>query len=195
MRRLFSNALASAVLMAGASTTLAAVAVPCSSFNAPYNACVGLTSGNTSIGGANLAFAGDADYSSEYTDGIAAAGSDNSVFDLIDNGDDSFTLRFLQNVGDGSSATLVGLKVVGQGANQVGYFRFDQADFTIGKTLTFWWTPLSAAGHIAHAAVYANTVTPGVDRAALNIPEPATYALMLAGLAAAGAASRRRRPH
>ena len=200
MRKRFSRALGSALLILGSGHAIASASTPdimCDDFLSaatPYVACVGLTgSGNISIAAANLAFADDADYSSEYKDDNTAAGSDNSVVDLIDNGNNSFTLKFLQNVGDGTSTALVGLRFVGQGTNQLGYFRFDSADFDIGEMLTFSWDPLFSAGHIKHAGVYSNIVTPGIAGPAA-VPEPATYALMLAGLAAAGVVTRRRRP-
>lgn len=194
MRKLFCNALGSAVLTVTCSQAFASPSVPsvlCQNFSsvaAAYDDCVGLTSGNTNVAGANAAFAGDPTYSVEYKDNNTAAGSDNAVFDLVDNGNDTVTLTFLQNIGDGSSAAVIALKFGGQGVNQLGYFLFNNADFDIGETLTFSWNPLFIGDGISHAAAYSNTVVPGG-----NVPEPATYALMLAGLAAVGVTSRRRR--
>lgn len=184
MRKRLCRALGSALLILGSGHAIASTPdIMCDDFLSaatPYIACVGLTgSGNISIAAANLAFAGDANYSTEYKDDNAAAGSDNSVVDLIDNGNNSFTLKFLQNVGDGTDTALVGLRFVGQGANQLGYFRFDNADFDSGELLTFSWDSSFSAGHIKHAGVYSNTVAPPERN---NVPEPATAALMLAGL-------------
>jgi hypothetical protein len=152
-----------------------------------YDDCVGLNGGNTNVAGANAAFAGDATYSVEYKDNQVGPGSDSAVFDVIDNGNDSVTLTFLQNVGDGSSTTVIALKFGGQGVNQLGYFLFDLADFGVGEVLTFNWDPSFGGDGISHASVFSSIAT--------RVPEPATpLLLLLAVLAALASASRRRRP-
>jgi hypothetical protein len=161
-----------------------------------YNDCVGLTSGNTNVAGANNAFAGDPTYTVEYKDNQTGEGSDSAVFDLLKNDGDSVTLKFLQNVGDGTSTSVIALKFGGQGDNQLGYFRFDLADFDIGEMLTFSWNPSFDGDGISHASVFYNTVGGGDDDGDDDdeqVPEPATYALMLAGLGITAALSRRRR--
>jgi hypothetical protein len=150
-----------------------------------YDDCIGLNGGNTNVAGANAAFAGDPTYSIEYKDNQVGPGSESSVFDVIDNGDDSVTLKFLQNVGDGGSTTVIALKFGGQGVNQLGYFRFDLADFDAGEMLTFKWDPSFGGDGISHASVFSNIVT--------RVPEPATPLLMLAALAGFASTTKRRR--
>ena len=150
-----------------------------------YDDCIGLNGGNTNVAGANAAFAGDPTYSVEYKDNQVGPGSESSVFDVIDNGDDSVTLKFLQNVGDGSSTTVIALKFGGQGVNQLGYFRFDLADFDAGEMLTFKWDPSFGGDGISHASVFSSIVT--------RVPEPATPLLMLAALAGFASTTKRRR--
>lgn len=185
MRKLFRNAMGLALAATVVGPALAAPAVPvmCANFASSatrYDACVGLTSGNTSVAAANAAFLGDPIYSVEYKDNQTGTGSDSVVFDLLDNGNDSVTLKFLQNVGDGTSSTLVALKFGGQGVNQLGFFRFDNADFNVGQMLTFAWNPSFTGDGISHASVFSNIVTPGGG----NVPEPGSAALVLAGIAA-----------
>lgn len=160
-----------------------------------YNACVGLTSGNTNVAGANNAFAGDPTYTVEYKDNQTGEGTDSAVFDLLKSDGDSVTLKFLQNVGDGTSTSVIALKFGGQGDNQLGYFRFDLADFDIGDMLTFSWNPSFAGDGISHASVFSNTVTDGGGGGGGGgqVPEPATGALMLTGLAAIALMRKRRR--
>jgi PEP-CTERM motif-containing protein len=160
-----------------------------SSVSTAYDDCIGLNSGNTSVGGANAAFAGDPNYSVEYKDNQTGAGSDNALFDLLNNGNDSVTLKFLQNVGDGTTTSVIALKFGGQGDNQLGYFRFDLADFDVGEMLTFSWNPSFAGDGISHASLFTNDAL--VPRE--EIPEPATLGLMFAGFVALGFNSRRRR--
>lgn len=190
-RKLF-RFVGSAILAAACSQAVAAT-VNCHAFTSTatgYDACVGLTGGNTNLAGGNAAFTGDAVYSTEYKDDPNGGPNNSTVFDLINNGNDTVTLTFLQNVGDGSSTAVIGLKFGGAGVNQLGYFRFNNADFDAGETLTFAWNPSFQGDGISHATLYANSVTPP-ERS--RVPEPATAALMLAGLAGLGLASRRRR--
>jgi len=200
MRSLSWNILAAALLSVTgtqASATPSVASVICQNFSStatPYDDCVGLTTGNTNLASANAAFGDDANYIGEYKDNNTGAGSDNNVFDLVNNGNDTVTLKFLQNVGDGNSTALIALKFGGQGVNQLGYFRFNNADFDIGETLTFSWNPSFLGDGISHASLYSTTLVPGELVPNGNVPEPATCALMLAGLAAVGVASRRRRP-
>ena len=196
-----AKALGTALLVLWCSSSLAAPvlreSVVCRSFSSVavgYDDCVGLTSGNTNLAGANAAFSGDAVYSAEYKDNNTALGSGNGVFDLVDNGNDSVTLTFLQHVGDGLGSAVIGLKFGGQGDNQLGYFRFDAADFAFGTTLVFSWDPSFTGDGISHATLYANSVTPGGGGAAQggSVPEPPPYALLLMGLAGMAVALRHR---
>lgn len=194
VHKLFRNAmgLALAATLGGPAIASPAVPVACRSFTSvsvAYDDCVGLTGDNTSLASANNAFVGDPTYSIEYKDDPNGGLEHNSsVFDLVNNFNDTVTLTFLQNIGNGGSAAVIGLKFGGSGGNQLGYFRFNNADFNIGDTLTFSWNPSFIGDGISHATLYANTVVPGG-----NVPEPATAALMLAGLAGIAATARRRR--
>lgn len=168
--------------------------VNCHAFTASvtaYSDCVGLGSGNTSVDSANAAFSGGLQFSVEYKDNQTGPGSDTAVFDLLDNDNDSVTLKFLQNIGDGTGSALIALKFGGQGTNQLGYFRFDFADFDIGETLTFSWNQSFRGDGISHASIFSNVIGGGTEEN--DVPEPATYALILAGLAASGLARRRSR--
>ena len=196
VRKSIGNALGAVIAAALAGTAFAAPPPPpppiaCTNFSSTltaWNDCVGLTSGNTNVAGANAAFAGDPTFGVEYKDNQTGAGSDTAVFDLLDNGNDSVTLKFLQNVGNGTSSAVIGLKFGGGGVNQLGFFRFDNADFNAGDMLNFSWNTSFNGDGISHATVYANTVERGQE-----IPEPAPLALMLASLAGIAAATRRRR--
>lgn len=199
MRQQIFKLIGAAALMVAGGQAFAAT-VNCDAFTptapAYYDDCVGLTNHNTSLARANDAFIGDANYSIEYKDDPNGGTEHNStVFDLMNNFNGTVTLTFLQNVGDGSSTAVIGLKFGGGNeGNKLGYFLFKNADFDIGETLTFSWYPSFQGDGISHATLYSNVVVPGLEVPNGNVPEPATYALMLAGLAAAGVASRRRRP-
>lgn len=180
-----------AILAATCSQAFAAT-VNCHAFSSTatgYNACVGLINDNTDLEGANAAFAGDANYLIEYKDDPNGGSHNSTVFNLINNFNDTVTLTFLKNIGDGSSTAVIGLKFGGgNDHNKLGYFRFNNADFDVGETLTFAWNPSFQGDGISHATLYANTVAPPERN---NVPEPATAALMLAGLAGLRLTSRR----
>lgn len=163
--------------------------VDCGGFSATgaiVSQCVGLMVGNPSLAGANAAFAGDGIYGAEFKDADATAASGDQVFDVVDNGDDSVTIRFLRDVGDGSGDVLVGLKFGGRGRNQLGYFRFDHADFDTNDLLTLRWSQPFPADDLAHATVYSTVPV-------ATVPEPGSLGLLLCGLAIVGGCARRNR--
>jgi hypothetical protein len=179
-----------ALVLAASAAAAPAVAAPgdCDTFISSatmFNSCVGLDSGNTSVSGANAAFAGDATYSVEYKDNNPLAGiAGNGIFDAVQTGANQVTLTFAQALGDGTSSAVIALKFGGAGENQVGYFLFNNADFDIGEVLTFSWSPAFQGDGLSHASAFGSVPV---------IPEPSTYALMLAGLGAVAFMARRRR--
>lgn len=123
-------------------------------------------------------------YTDSYKDNNSGAGSDVPlIFDAEQTGDAAGTITFATDVTD----PFVLVLKLGQGWSA---FQFD-TDFLAGSTLTyspngdFDFGATTGLG-LSHATIYSGAIVPG-------IPEPETYALMLAGLAAVGFMSRRRR--
>jgi len=113
-----------------------------------------------------------------YKDDNPGAGSTTPLIDAVAGGNGAGTITFNSLITD---RFVLVLKL----GNDFSAFVFDD-DFAAGSTLTFALSgDLQGAG-LSHATVYAGDVVPG-------IPEPETYALMLAGLAAIGFVARRRR--
>jgi PEP-CTERM motif len=114
---------------------------------------------------------------SGFKDDNSGSGSTTVLFDGAKNGDESTgTLTFLQAL---TGDFILALK----GGNEVAYYYFDNANFAANSTIIFDIPGVQGAGY-SHGTIY--TSTPA-------IPEPSTYALMFAGLAAVGFMARRRR--
>ena len=142
-----------------------------------YNACTGFTSGNNSLADANLQGFGTFSYG--FKDNNLAQGiSDTPVFDLYGSAA-SLTLVFNESV---VGEFLVSLKL----GNHAAYYDFDGAGIHAGQTLTFTshLTGYQGLG-LSHVSVYST------EAAVPGVPEPETYALMLAGLGVVGVMARR----
>lgn len=159
----------------------APTAPACSSWTSAatsYNACTGFFNGNNSLVEANTQ--GFGTFTLEAKDNQTASGfSDTPVFDV--SGDaSSITLLFNQSI---VGEFLVSLKL----GDFSAYYDFDGAGISAGQSLVFTGHLDNYQGYgLSHASVYSNSVVPG-------IPEPETYALMLAGLGVVGFMARRRK--
>lgn len=180
--------------------------IDCSSFSASYGTqtfnfieaasggtCVGLKGGNDSA--SDIPASWNLGSVTLYRDNTV--GSSESTSPAIDvqwnQADGKAFFNFNSNfLGD----TVLGLKFGTGGkdattsTNDWGLFFFDEAKFLAGTTLTFSWLPAIWSGTngagLSHGSVYGNATTP-------PIPEPETYALMLAGLGAVTFVARRRK--
>ena len=106
----------------------------------------------------------------EYKDDNSGAGSTNSLI----NGNANGTVTFLSAV---SGPFVLALKY----GNEFSAFLMSPGNYVAGNTITF--AASADQQGLSHAAIYTNVAA---------IPEPETYALMLAGLAAIGASVRRK---
>ena len=113
-----------------------------------------------------------------YKDDISGVGSTTPLIDAVAGGNGTGTITFNSLITD---RFVLVLKL----GNDFSAFVFDD-NFAAGSTLTFALAGDLRGTGLSHATIYAGDVVPG-------IPEPETYALMLAGLAAVGFVARRRR--
>jgi hypothetical protein len=182
----FSRTLLSAAAVAAslASTSAFAIAAPdCSSFTSTatsWTDCTGFLSGNNSLAEANLQGFGTFNFA--YKDNQTVQGlSDTPVFDVYGTSDTAITLMFNQSI---VGEFLVSLKL----GDFAAYYDFDGAGIAAGQTLTFTGDldNYRALG-LSHASVYTG------DAPVPGVPEPETYALMLAGLGVLGFVARRRK--
>jgi hypothetical protein len=146
-----------------------------------WQQCIGLSDApTTSVAAVNgwLGTSFTMEYKDDHPD--PGAGTNNILFDIEQGGGDSFTMTFSNAY---SGRLVVGLKFGGAGTNSVGYFDFGNKSVSMNDVITWTWSPSFRGDGISHASVF--TVT--------AVPEPGTYALMAAGLAAIGFVARRRK--
>ena len=108
----------------------------------------------------------------EYKDDNSGAGSTTSLIDGNSNG----TVTFLSAV---SGPFILALKY----GNEFSAFLYTSSTFAVGDAITF--NAAADQNGLSHAAIYTNSVT--------AVPEPETYALMLAGLGVVSFVSKRRK--
>ena len=114
-----------------------------------------------------------------FKDDNPSAGSTTSLIDAVAGNNGSGTITFNSLITD---RFVLVLKL----GNDFSAFVFDD-NFAAGSTLTFQLSVEGLQGTgLSHATIYTGSAVPA-------IPEPETYALMLAGLAAVGFVARRRR--
>lgn len=176
--------LAGAVLALGASSAMAYDCNDVSFVSATYYDCQGSFAPppNDSVAAVNaLTFTPDITVAFGYKDNIqdVEIGSDVPQIDFSAGGNGAGSLTF----GAGLTDPFVIVLKFGQ---EWSAYAFTQ-DVVAGETWTFSGGPTSGGG-LSHGTLYtSNELIPG------PIPEPSTYALMLAGLGAVGLVARRRR--
>ncbi len=151
-----------------------------------------LTGANFDTGIANIGFSGAVSYTIGYGSGIVnGAGADLGVV-VARYSTDDFSMSF-----DGGSSFNIG---AGSAVN-TGVFRnyFYGGGGPYGSTLFVHMIDLSDYGFAAGASISSVSITSGTQLDLIRVagvaavPEPETYALLLAGLGLVGVAARRRR--
>ena len=108
----------------------------------------------------------------EYKDDNSGAGSTNAMID----GNGTGSVTFLSAM---SGPFILALKY----GNEFSAFLYTSSTFAVGDKITF--NTAANQNGLSHAAIYTNSVT--------AVPEPETYALMLAGLGVVTFVSKRRK--